>query len=118
VGIMPRDKFQDRLINIASGQYKPKQNEPKIWFSSLKSLCEVFSEHNLFLLKMISEKKPLSIKELASMTNRQPGNLSRTLKTMERYGIVEFKKIGKYSKPIAKALDFSIQYNAINSLIA
>ena len=110
VGIMSREHFQKRLIDISSGQYLPKKNEPKIWFSSIKSLGEVLSENNLRLLKIIDEKKPSSIKELAGITHRQPSNLSRTLKLMERYGIIEFKKSGKYARPIAKALGFNIQY--------
>ena len=118
VGIMPRESFQKRLIDIASGLLKPKKNEPKIWFCSIKSLGEVLSENNLRLLRIIYEEKPASIKELAGITHRQPGNLSRTLKTMERYGIVEFKKTGKNSRPIAKALGFSIEYNTLNSLRA
>jgi len=32
---------------------------------------------------------------------------------MERYGIVEFKKSGKNSRPITKALEFNIEYNAL-----
>ena len=63
------------------------------------------------LLKIIDEQKPSSIKELAIMTKRQPGNLSRTLNNMARYGIIEIEKIGKKAKPIAKALDFNIQYS-------
>lgn len=114
VGIMPREYFQKRLIDIASGRYIPKKNEPKIWFSSIKSLSEVLSENNLRLLRIIKEEKPLSIKELANITRRQPGNPSRTLRTMARYGIVEFKKSGKNSRPVAKALRFKIEYNALN----
>ncbi|HAT1822259.1 TPA: transcriptional regulator [Legionella pneumophila] len=112
VGIMSRDKFQRRAIEVASGRYKPKKNEPKIWFSSIKSLCEVLNENNMRLLKIIDEKKPESIKELAALSKREPGNLSHTLSTMVRYGIIEMKKIGKNSKPIAKVLDFNIQYSA------
>src|SRR3989338_4729814 len=97
VGIMPRDHFQARLIEIASGRYIPKKNEPKIWFSSIKSLCEVLDENNMRLLKIIDEQKPESIKELALLSKREPGNLSRTLNTMARYGIIEMKKIGKNS---------------------
>jgi predicted transcriptional regulator len=118
IGIMPRELFQKRLVEIASGRYKPKRNEPKIWFSSIKSLSEVLSENNLRLLQIINEEKPSSIKELAEITHRQPGNLSRTLRTMERYGIIEFKKRGKNSRPVAKALGFNIEYNALNFLTA
>lgn len=85
---MPREKFQKRLLDIAAGRYKPKFNEPKIWFSSIKSLSEVLSENNMRLLSIINEQKPESINELAELTGRQVTNLSRTLKTMERYGIV------------------------------
>lgn len=106
------------MLEIASGRYIPKKNEPKIWFSSIKSLGEVLSENNLRLLRIIDEEKPSSIKELAEITHRQPGNLSRTFRTMERYGIIEFKKIGKNSKPIAKALSFNIAHNALNFLTA
>ncbi|MFO9066392.1 MarR family transcriptional regulator [Legionella pneumophila serogroup 1] len=110
VGIMSREKFQRRTIEIAAGRYVPKRNEPKIWFSSIKSLCEVLNENNMRLLKIIDEQKPESIKELAVLSKRAPGNLSRTLNTMARYGIIELRKSGKNSKPIAKALDFDIQY--------
>lgn len=112
LGIMSRDKFQSRTIEIASGRYKPKKNEPKIWFNSIKSLCEVFNEDNMRLLKIIEEQKPESIKELADLSKLEPGNLSRTLSTMARYGIIEIKKIGKHSKPIVNALDFNIHYSA------
>ncbi|MFO2486357.1 MarR family transcriptional regulator [Legionella pneumophila serogroup 9] len=114
IGIMSRDKFQSRTIEIASGQYKPKKNEPKIWFNSIKSVCEVLNENNMKLLKIIAEQKPESIKELAVLSKREPSNLSRTLNTMARYGIIDMKKIGKNSKPIAKALDFNIQYSAVD----
>jgi predicted transcriptional regulator len=112
VGIMPREQFQARTIEIASGRYKSHKNEPKIWFSSIKSLSEVLNENNMRLLKIISEQKPESIKELAVIVNRKPGNLSRTLNTMARYGIIELERNGKSSKPVTKALDFNIQYRA------
>ena len=112
IGIMPRDKFQIRTIEIASGRYKPKKNEPMIWFGSIKSLCEVLNENNMKLLKLIAEQKPESIEELSILSKREPSNLSRTLSTMARYGIIEMKKIGKNSKPIVKSLDFNIQYSA------
>lgn len=112
IGIMSREKFQGHVTEIAAGRYIPKKNDPKIWFSSIKSLSEVLNENNMKLLKIIDEQKPESIKELATICKRQPGNLSRTLNTMARYGIIEMKKIGKTSKPIAKALAFNIQYSA------
>ena len=110
VGIMPREQFQQRLIDIAAGRYKPKRGEPKIWFSSMKSLSEILSENNVRLLKIIDEQKPETLNELAQLSGRKVSNLSRTLKTMERYGIVELVKRNRTVQPITKATAFDIHY--------
>ena len=110
VGIMPREQYQQRLLDIAGGRYKPKANEPKIWFSSIKSLSAVLSDHNVNLLKMIREQHPENLKALSEISGREVSNLSRTLKTMERYGIVELQKQQRMVKPIVKATEFAIQY--------
>ena len=41
-------------------------------------------------------------------TGRKPGNLSRTLKTMSHYGIVEMRREKKLVRPIANATEFQI----------
>ena len=92
VGIMPLPDFKKRTIAIAKGKYKPKKNEPKIWFNSIKSLAHVLSEENQELLKLIVEIHPTSIKELETATGRKSNNLLRTLRTMESYGFIKLKE--------------------------
>ena len=112
IGIMSREEYQKRTIAIASGKYKPKRGEPKVFFNSMKSLSEVLSDKNRELLKIIAEQKPDTITELAAISGRELSNVSRTLKTLERYGIVETKR-GRHSKrPIAMATKFDIQLSA------
>jgi predicted transcriptional regulator len=113
VGIMSADKLQQRVLDIAAGRYKPTSNEPKIWFNSLKSLAEVLNENNTRLLYLIEKMKPTSVKELSEMSGRKTSNLSRTLKTFERYGIVELKKEKRLVRPIVKAKSFHIEYGCI-----
>ncbi len=108
IGIMPQEQIRERVLAIARGKYKPKAQEPKIWFTSMKSLAEVLSDENRALLKIIKETKPESISSLAQLTGRKPGNLSRTLKTMSRYGIVEMKREKNHVRPIATSTDFRI----------
>lgn len=110
IGIISREQFQRRVLDIASGKVTPKSGEPKIWFNSIKSLGEVLSEHNMCLLKLINECHPESIGDLARLSGRQTSNISRTLKTMEKYGIVELKKSAQKVQPIAIATEFDIQY--------
>lgn len=108
VGILPQDRIRERMLAIARGEYKPKTTEPKIWFTSMRSLAEVLSDENRALLKVIQDTKPQSISTLAEMTGRKPGNLSRTLKTMSNYGFVEMKRVSRHVRPIAKATEFRI----------
>lgn len=112
IGIMSREDFQKRSISIAKGEYKPKRGEPKIFFNSMRSLSEVLSDKNRQLLKIIAENQPETLAELAELSGRQPSNISRTLKTLEAYGIVETKKTSRSKRPIVKALDFDIQLSA------
>lgn len=108
IGIMPQEQIRARMLAIARGEYKPKPGEPKVWFTSMKSLAEVLSDENRALLRGISEAKPESIAALAEATGRKPSNLSRTLKTMSNYGIVEMRREKRCVRPIAKATEFQI----------
>ncbi len=108
IGVIPQDQIRKRLIAIAKGEYKPKPGEPKIWFTSMRSVAEVLSDQNRALLKVIRETNPDSVAVLARTTGRQPGNLSRTLKTMSRYGLVDLRKEKSHIRPVVKATDFRI----------
>lgn len=108
IGIMPQEKIRERVLAIAKGEYKPKPGEPKVWFTSMKSLAEVLSDDNRALLKVIEEAQPDSISNLAELTGRKQSNLSRTLKTMSSYGLVEMRKENRHIRPIAKATQFQI----------
>lgn len=92
VGIMPLKDMKARTIAIARGRRKPAAEEPKVWFTSLKSLASVLSEDNQALLQAIREHNPESIAELQKLTGRAASNLTRTLHTLERYGLVELQQ--------------------------
>lgn len=88
VGIESYGGIRARTIAIAGGAYKPGAGEPKVWFTSLKSFASVLSEENAALLAVIRSTRPASLKELERATGRAQSNLSRTLRTMEKYGLV------------------------------
>lgn len=39
IGIMSKADYIKRTIAIAKGEYKPKADEPKVWFESIKLLA-------------------------------------------------------------------------------
>ena len=92
VGIATLEQYKKRTMAIARGEYIPRTNEPKVWFQSLETLSQVLSDRNRALLALIVETQPCSLNELAERTGRAKSNLSRTLKTMERYGLVHFEE--------------------------
>jgi predicted transcriptional regulator len=92
VGIATLDEYKNRTLAIARGDLKPGPLEPKIWFSSIESFAKVLSERNRDLLRVIAESRPASLQELAEKTGRAKSNLSRTLRTMERYGLVQLER--------------------------
>jgi predicted transcriptional regulator len=63
-----------------------------VWFTSTESFARILSDGNRKLLATIAEKAPGSLDELAAITGRAKSNLSRTLKTMEGYGLVRLTR--------------------------
>ena len=110
VGIMSKEEYKKRTIAIAKGEYIPKKDEPKVWFESIGSMSQILSSQNQELLKIIIQKRPQSLKELEELTGRAKPNLSRTLKTLERYGIVELNRINNTLIAEVKATRFSVEF--------
>jgi len=92
IGIASYDEIKARTMAIARGELRPAPDAPKIWFPSIESLSRVLSDHNRALLRLIAEKKPQSLTELAALSGRAKPNLSRTVKTLARYDLVQLEK--------------------------
>ena len=95
VGIANYEEMKARTLSIARGEHRPAKGEPSVWFTSAESFAKVLSDKNRALLDLIVETKPQSIAALAQKTGRRKSNLSRTLHTMENYGLVMLKKSEK-----------------------
>lgn len=107
VGYMQPKLVKRYTLQVACGKIKPKAGDPKIWFDSIESAAQVLGTKNQDLLRIIDQRKPRSLDQLAEFSGRSKGNLSRTLKKLEFYGIVEFEQEGRRKVPIAKAVNFN-----------
>ena len=56
IGITPQEKIRERMLAIAKGEFKPKPSDPRIWFTSMRSLSQVLSGKNRTLSDVI--RKP------------------------------------------------------------
>jgi predicted transcriptional regulator len=101
IAIAPRETIMNYTRDIVAGRRKRSPDDPDIWFSSVESFAKVLSEKNRALLAMIAETRPDSIDALAQASGRAKSNLSRTLRTMERYKLVRLDKgEGRKLKPV------------------
>jgi predicted transcriptional regulator len=101
IGIAPRGVIVRYTRDIVAGRRRRSATDPDVWFTSLESFAKVLSEKNRGLLSLIVEHRPDSVDALASATGRAKSNLSRTLRTMERYGLVRLEKgEGRKLRPV------------------
>jgi predicted transcriptional regulator len=107
IGIATQQQMRSRVLAIARGEVKPRPSDPKVWFTSMQSLAQVLSDENRALLQVIRLSRPQSISALAEMTGRKQGNLSRTLKTMSRYGLVEMRRAPNGGRTVQPVTQFS-----------
>ena len=92
IGIASYEEMKARTMAFARGERRARPGEPKVWFTSTESFAKVLSAGNRDLLRVIADKAPGSLDELAQLTGRAKSNLSRTLKTMEAYGLVRLER--------------------------
>ncbi len=110
IGIISKEDYIKRTVAIAKGQYKVREDEPKVWFESIKSVAQVLSSENQQLLKLIAKYQPHSLTELEKLSHRKKANLSRTLHTLAKYNIVELPKVNGAIAPVVKATDFQVEF--------
>src|SRR6202171_6772176 len=92
VGIASYEEMKGRTMAVARGEHRIAADQPKCWFTSTESFAKVLSAGNRELLRVIAKEAPSSLDELARITGRAKSNLSRTLKTMEGYGLVRLER--------------------------
>ena len=63
------------------------------------------------LLKVIAEQQPQSVTELATLTGRAVSNVSRTLKTLGKYNLVEMQSTKNMLRPLVTHQEFLVVVN-------
>ena len=109
IGIMSEKLIRMRLLAIAQGKYKPQQDEPRVWYTSINAISQILRPENIELLRLIDSERPESLTQLSELTGRAKSNLSNTLKTLNEKGFIRLEQgVGKSVKPVALYTDFEI----------
>ena len=86
---------------------------PSVWFDSWRQLAGLLSDENRALLRLMHERQPRTVLELAEWSGRAASNLSRTLHHLERHGLVKMHRSPdtRAVRPEALATEFLIVLN-------
>jgi predicted transcriptional regulator len=111
IAIMSKEAMKEYTLQIARGALRPDAHAPKIFFPSLRAMSEALNENNQALMAAIHKHHPETVSDLATIVQKDLGNVSRALKRLEGYGLVKMeKKVGKPDKtPILVADTISFQ---------
>jgi predicted transcriptional regulator len=112
-------EFKEFTLGVVRGERKIDPNEPKIWvdsvdsvekkcadiqFQSLEAGAKLLSAKNRALLRVIAERRPKSVSELATLTHRAEQNLLRTLHKLSAVGFIRLDKgEGRSYQPVVTA---------------
>jgi predicted transcriptional regulator len=108
-------EFKKFTLEVVKGKRRVDPNEPKIWiefidpnagareiqFHSLEAGAKLLSAKNRALLRLIAERHPKSISELAALAGRAEQNVLRTLQKLSAVGLVRLDKgVGRAYQPV------------------
>lgn len=102
------------VVGIRSGTSAlPHSTEgltPTVWFASWRQLAGVLSDENRVLLRLIRDRQPRTLQELAELSGRAASNLSRTLRNLERHKLVRLHRSPgtRAVRPEALATEFLV----------
>lgn len=100
IGIATNAQIRQRTIDIAAGRIKRKDSDPKIWVTSMESVGRLLNADNMAMIDTIREQHPATISDLAKLMHREQSNVSRTLKRMAEFHIVEFVELSGKKTPV------------------
>lgn len=113
------EDFKKFTLAVVRGKREIDPSEPKIWveaaetsdrrmptirFQSLEAGAKLLSSKNRALLRLIADRQPKSVSELAILSRRAEQNLMRTLHKLSEAGLVRLNRgAGRAYQPVVTA---------------
>ena len=92
------DEFAAICDAVIQGE-NVEPEEPRYSFTSFEAFRKAMTPQRFALLKVIRDNQPESIKELATITNRDMKNISEDVKVLLDMDLIELEKHGKNKAP-------------------
>src|SRR3989338_6113523 len=102
-------KLQYKLGPI-SGKFEISEPSTIVFKAQKTVWSRVLTPRKLELVRLIRQKQPRNLSELATFAGRKIGNVHRDLKVLEHFNIVKLEKRGRETVPLAKAEEIVISF--------
>ena len=94
-------EVMEEMKAVARGEKPAPADAAQPSFESAEVLLRLLTPENRHLLKIIRDKRPQSVADLARLTDRAGPNLLRTLAKLEAIGLIEMRSAGKRRIPVS-----------------
>ena len=85
------DEAKGVMKRLEKGE-KVRKKKPGIYFKDLGTMRKAITEGKLKIIRLIKEKHPGSVYELAKMLKRDPKNVANDVIYLHELGLIELKK--------------------------
>jgi|SRR5215207_338848 len=99
--IKSHKQVMEEMKAVARGEKPAPADAAQPSFESAEVLLRLLTPENRDLLKIIRDKRPQSVPDLARLTHRAGPNLLRTLAKLEAIGLIEMRSAGKRKIPVS-----------------
>lgn len=106
------DEFANTYKRAAAGKLVKKTQGT--FFASIDAVRKVLTENRMQLMRVIKEKKPASLYELAKFSRRDLKNVSQDIAFLEDLGLVDLEKphgSRKQRRPVLLSDRFSVEFS-------
>lgn len=95
LGIKSLEEMLDEAKGVMKSLDKGKnvrKKKPGIYFTDLETMRKAITEEKLKIIKLIKEKHPGSVYELAKLLKRDTRNVANDVHYLQDLGLIELKK--------------------------
>lgn len=85
------DEAKDVMKRLEKGE-QVKKKKPGIYFEDIETMRKVITQERIRILKVIKQRHPSSIYELAKILKRDTKNVSNDVNYLKEIGLIELKK--------------------------
>src|SRR5215472_11929718 len=94
--------LKKEMLAVARGEISAPKDAAVPSVESAEVLLRLLTPENRDLMKILRDRHPKSVADLARMTKRASPNLLRTLAKLEAFGLIEMRSDGRRKVPMAR----------------